>query len=191
MAVALRGGLRAVVPRASRSALAVNAPRFGEREVEEGEALLEEHFPLQFHPDARMNSHIMKMARLYVREHGNELLEFMRQNEILSLEESENDNIEEMAFAEEQEIDFEEDLCSSQQLESDSQWSLRSILQWIWGKITSQGSGETCEDAPDEENEAEDHTTPQEPDALPPVLVHSIVAVSMLMIAAVVLARAK
>ena len=56
MAVAVRGGLRGVVPRASRGALAINTPRFGEREAEEGEALLEEHFPLQVHPDARVVS---------------------------------------------------------------------------------------------------------------------------------------
>jgi len=110
-------------------------------------------------------------------------------NEILSLEENDNDDAEELVFAEEQEI--EEDLCSSQEPELQSQWSIRSILQWIWGKITSQGSEEVCEEPSNREDEVEEQTPRHEPDALPPVLVHSIVAVSMLMIAAVVLARAK
>ena len=131
----------------------------------------------------------MKMARLYVREHGDELLEFMRQNEILSLEENESNRLEELAPAEEV---HEHEEYYSQEPEAQSQWSIRSILQWIWGKITSQGSNEEVSETPERDEEELDHVLPYEKnDALSPVLVHSIVAVSMLMIAAVVFARAK
>ena len=54
MAVVLQAGLRGVGPRVGRGAGSVNIPVFNDRDVDEGEALLDEHFQLRIHPDARV-----------------------------------------------------------------------------------------------------------------------------------------
>ena len=207
MAVAVRGGLRNLAPRVGRGALAARPLMFNEQEVEEGEAVLEEHFPVRLHPDARIvssplplpslslahtvwqDAHIRRMARLYVQEHGNQLLEFMRNHDILSLEENEpNDEEEDLWYPEEQSVS-EVDQASAPEQNS-SKWSIKSILQWIWDKITLQSnaphddaSSPFFDPMKDEQEEADS--------VLPSVLIHSTVAVAMLIIAAVVLSRSR
>ena len=61
MSLAVRG-VRVAAPRIGRSILAVNASHgqpFNEKEVEEGEALIDEHFQPQLHPDNQVVCHTL------------------------------------------------------------------------------------------------------------------------------------
>jgi hypothetical protein len=129
------------------------------------------------------------MARLYVQEHGNELLEFMRQNEILHLEENEEEQQGDMwAVDEHQAIaEGEEDRDGLSQ----SGWSLKAILQWIWGKITLQEAPVSGDYASPLDTGSRVDPEMENGSVLPAALIHSTVAVAMIMIVAVVLSRSK
>lgn len=133
------------------------------------------------------------MARLYVREHGNQLLEFMRTHDILTLEQNdrqEGSEEEDLWYPEEQSAS---DLEPPASAEESSGWSIKSILQWIWDKITLQNNSGPAS-AEEESSPFFDQMKSDRDEAdsvLPSVLIHSTVAVAMLIIAAVVLSRSR
>lgn len=126
------------------------------------------------------------MAKLYVRQHGEQLLDFIRQTEMLENQEDQNnENIWEVE---------EENIAQASQVDqTENSWSIKTILQWVWNRITLQNTQDNTEEEAihNEEIHANEDEAAAETygENSASQFSHSIVALAMLLTVAVMISR--
>lgn len=118
------------------------------------------------------------MARLYVRQNGPQLLEFIRQTELLENQSEENqyNGTENVVIQEIQDVSETEERS----------WSISKILQWFWNKISFNNTEETIIQT---ENITEEDAEENGFGTIDSNFVHATVALAMLLTVAVVLTK--